>query len=50
MGDGGRVISIGSTNAERMPFAGGATYAMSKSALVGLTRAWPATSARAGSR
>ncbi|MBF2963657.1 SDR family oxidoreductase, partial [Pseudomonas aeruginosa] len=38
MGDGGRVISIGSTNAERMPFAGGATYAMSKSALVGLTK------------
>lgn len=38
MGDGGRVITIGSTNAERMPFAGGATYAMSKSALVGLTK------------
>ena len=38
MGQGGRVINIGSTNAERMPFSGGATYAMSKSALVGLTR------------
>jgi 3-oxoacyl-[acyl-carrier protein] reductase len=38
MGDGGRIINIGSTNADRMPFAGGATYAMSKSALVGLTR------------
>ncbi|QXI26986.1 3-oxoacyl-ACP reductase family protein [Pseudomonas vanderleydeniana] len=38
MGDGGRIINIGSTNAERMPFAGGATYAMSKSALVGLTK------------
>ncbi|NWA00006.1 3-oxoacyl-ACP reductase family protein [Pseudomonas gingeri] len=38
MGDGGRIISIGSTNAERMPFAGGAAYAMSKSALVGLTK------------
>ncbi|QNB09024.1 3-oxoacyl-ACP reductase FabG [Herbaspirillum frisingense] len=38
MGDGGRVISIGSTNAERIPFAGGAVYAMSKSALVGLTK------------
>lgn len=38
MGSGGRVITIGSTNAERMPFAGGATYAMSKSALVGLTK------------
>ena len=38
MGHGGRIINIGSTNAERMPFAGGAPYAMSKSALVGLTR------------
>ncbi|GJJ00259.1 3-ketoacyl-ACP reductase [Duganella rhizosphaerae] len=38
MGQGGRVITIGSTNAERMPFGGGATYAMSKSALVGLTK------------
>jgi 3-oxoacyl-[acyl-carrier protein] reductase len=36
--DGGRVIHIGSTNAERMPFPGGAAYAMSKSALVGLTK------------
>ena len=38
MSEGGRVINIGSTNAERMPFAGGAAYAMSKSALVGLTK------------
>lgn len=38
MGQGGRIINIGSTNAERMPFAGGAPYAMSKSALVGLTK------------
>jgi len=38
MGEGGRIINIGSTNAERMPFAGGAAYAMSKSALVGLTK------------
>ncbi|MYM89719.1 SDR family oxidoreductase [Rugamonas sp. FT82W] len=38
MGQGGRVITIGSTNADRMPFAGGATYAMSKSAPVGLTK------------
>ncbi|WP_191486474.1 3-oxoacyl-ACP reductase family protein [Pseudomonas sp. FEN] len=38
MGEGGRVINIGSTNAERMPFAGGGPYAMSKSALVGLTK------------
>ena len=38
MKDGGRVINVGSTNAERMPFAGGAAYAMSKSALVGLAK------------
>jgi 3-oxoacyl-[acyl-carrier protein] reductase len=38
MKDGGRIINIGSTNAERMPFAGGAVYAMSKSALHGLVQ------------
>ena len=38
MGAGGRIINIGSTNADRMPFAGGATYAMSKSALTGLVK------------
>jgi len=38
MGDGGRVINIGSVNADRMPFAGGTAYAMSKSALIGLTK------------
>jgi 3-oxoacyl-[acyl-carrier protein] reductase len=35
---GGRIINIGSTNAERMPFAGGAVYAMSKAALQGLVK------------
>ncbi|MCQ4313309.1 3-oxoacyl-ACP reductase FabG [Pseudomonas stutzeri] len=38
MNEGGRIITIGSTNADRMPFAGGSVYAMSKSAIVGLTR------------
>src|SRR5215813_7917377 len=38
MKSGGRVINIGSCNAERMPFVGGATYAMSKAALVGLVK------------
>ncbi|AJC18269.1 SDR family oxidoreductase [Pandoraea sputorum] len=38
MGDGGRIINIGSCNAERIPFPGFATYAMSKSALVGLVK------------
>jgi 3-oxoacyl-[acyl-carrier protein] reductase len=35
---GGRIINIGSCNAERMPFGGGAVYAMSKSALQGLVK------------
>jgi 3-oxoacyl-[acyl-carrier protein] reductase len=35
---GGRIITIGSCNAERMPFAGGSVYAMSKAALVGMVK------------
>jgi len=38
MTEGGRIINISSTNAERMPFGGGAVYAMSKSALTGLVK------------
>jgi 3-oxoacyl-[acyl-carrier protein] reductase len=38
MNAGGRIINIGSCNAERVPFAGGAVYAMSKAALVGLVK------------
>lgn len=38
MGDGGRIINIGSCNADRVPAPGGGVYAMSKSALVGLVR------------
>jgi 3-oxoacyl-[acyl-carrier protein] reductase len=38
MRTGGRIITIGSCNAERMPFAGGGVYAMSKAALVGLVK------------
>ncbi|MCY1333524.1 Cyclic-di-GMP-binding biofilm dispersal mediator protein [compost metagenome] len=38
MGEGGRIINIGSTNAERVPFSGGSAYAMSKSALLGLVQ------------
>lgn len=38
MGDGGRIITIGSVNADRMPFAGGSVYAMTKAAIVGLTK------------
>ena len=38
METGGRIINVGSCNAERMPFAGGGVYAMSKAALVGLVK------------
>lgn len=38
MDKGGRIITIGSTNADRMPFQGGSVYAMSKAAIVGLTK------------
>jgi 3-oxoacyl-[acyl-carrier protein] reductase len=35
---GGRIINIGSVNADRVPFTGGSVYAMSKAALVGLVK------------
>jgi len=38
MPDGGRIISIGSNLAERVPFSGVTLYAMSKSALIGFTK------------
>ncbi len=38
MPEGGRVIVIGSVNGDRMPFAGAASYALSKSALQGMAR------------
>lgn len=38
MSEGGRIITIGSTNAERMPFAGGSVYALSKAAVAGFTK------------
>jgi 3-oxoacyl-[acyl-carrier protein] reductase len=38
MGEGGRIITIGSVNADRMPFVGGSVYAMTKAAVAGLTR------------
>ncbi|MBT2481155.1 SDR family oxidoreductase [Streptomyces sp. ISL-94] len=39
MGSGGRIITIGSCITQRVPGPGGALYAMSKSALSGLTKA-----------
>jgi len=38
MPDNGRILIIGSTNGDRMPFAGGAAYAMTKSAIQGMVR------------
>jgi NAD(P)-dependent dehydrogenase (short-subunit alcohol dehydrogenase family) len=38
MGDGGRIITIGSALADRVPTPGMTLYAMAKSALTGLTR------------
>jgi cyclic-di-GMP-binding biofilm dispersal mediator protein len=38
MHDGGRIIIIGSVNGDRMPFAGGAAYALTKSAVQGMAR------------
>lgn len=38
MKDGGRIIVIGSVNGDRMPFAGGAAYALTKSAIQGMVR------------
>jgi 3-oxoacyl-[acyl-carrier protein] reductase len=36
--DGGRIVTIGSVNAERAPFAGAAAYGMTKAAVAGLVR------------
>ena len=38
MNPNGRIIIIGSVNGDRMPFAGGAAYAMTKSAVQGMVR------------
>jgi NAD(P)-dependent dehydrogenase (short-subunit alcohol dehydrogenase family) len=38
MGEGGRIVSIGSCFAERVPYAGLTLYAMSKAALIGMTK------------
>ena len=38
MPDGGRIIIIGSVNGDRMPFPGGAGYALTKSAVQGMVR------------
>ena len=40
MSDGGRIINIGSINADRMPYTGGGLYGASKAAIAGFTRGW----------
>lgn len=39
MGEGGRIVNIGSINSEYVPYSGGALYVMSKAAIAGLTSA-----------
>jgi 3-oxoacyl-[acyl-carrier protein] reductase len=38
MPDGGRIITIGSVNSERMPFVGGSVYALTKGAIASFTK------------
>jgi hypothetical protein len=38
MTEGGRIITIGSINADHRPFAGGSAYAMTQAPVAGLTR------------
>jgi 3-oxoacyl-[acyl-carrier protein] reductase len=38
LGEGGRIINIGSTNADHNPFPGGAIYALTKGAIASFTR------------
>lgn len=51
MPEGGRILIIGSVNGDRMPVAGMAAYAASKSALQGMAwrAGWPVISDRVGS-
>lgn len=49
MPEGGRILIIGSVNGDRMPVAGMAAYAASKSALQGMAAGWPVILDRVGS-
>jgi len=40
LAEGGRIVSIGSTGADGIPFAGAADYAASKAAVAAYTRGW----------
>ncbi|WP_370906522.1 3-oxoacyl-[acyl-carrier protein] reductase (plasmid) [Ensifer sp. WSM1721] len=39
LGEGGRIINIGSINSDYVPYSGGVLYALTKAAVVGLTKA-----------
>ena len=47
LGDNGRIITIGSINADRVPVPGLSVYAMTKAAVAGLTRGLARSSGRA---
>ena len=49
MSEGGRIITMGSALADRVPVPGMTLYAMAKSAFTGLIRAWRAIWPSAGS-
>ncbi|MES2936442.1 MAG: 3-oxoacyl-ACP reductase family protein [Pseudomonadota bacterium] len=40
MGAGGRIVTIGSNNADHVPYDGGGLYVAGKAAVAGFTRAW----------
>lgn len=40
MGEGGRIINIGSVNGDSTPWVGAAVYSATKAAVAGLTRGW----------
>jgi 3-oxoacyl-[acyl-carrier protein] reductase len=40
MGEGGRIVSVGSTSADRTPFPGLGDYSATKAAITAYTRAW----------
>jgi 3-oxoacyl-[acyl-carrier protein] reductase len=48
MGEGDRIINIGSINSKRVHFAGGSLYVLTKATVAGLTGPLRAICARAG--
>ena len=46
LGDGGRIVNIGSFFSERVPFPGASAYGMTKHAVAGMTKGWARDLAR----